>query len=155
MSEQDNNVQNEAVQAIFDVEKIYVKDLSLEAPHAPQIFLVQEAPEVDMRIDTNSSKLDDGYYECNLTITVGAKLKDQRVVFLNELTQSGIFHIEGVSEEDLQLLLAVAAPNMLFPYAREAISSTITRAGFPPVVLAPINFEAMYHQAKAKQEEKA
>lgn len=154
MSEQEKAVQNEQANTlIFNVEKIYVKDLSLEVPHAPQIFLQQEAPEVDMRINTNAAKLENAFYECSLTVSVTAKLKDERVVFLNEVTQAGIFRIEGANEEDLQLLLGVAAPNMLFPYAREAVSSSVTRAGFPPVVLAPINFEAMYYQAQQQAQQ--
>lgn len=152
MSEQEKAVQDEQSTMIFNIEKIYVKDLSLEVPHAPQIFLQQEAPEVDMRINTNAAKLENAFYECSLTVSVTAKLKDERVVFLNEVTQVGIFRIEGATEEDLQLLLGVAAPNMLFPYAREVVSSSVTRAGFPPVVLAPINFEAMYYQAQHNQQ---
>lgn len=156
MSEQDQNTQNE--QAHFSVDKIYVKDLSLEVPHGAPIFLEQEAPEVEMNIRTDSQSLNDGYYECSLIITVTAKLKDGRIVFLNEVTQSGIFQIVGLPEEDLQLLVGIAAPNILFPYARETVSNITTRAGFPPIVLAPINFEAMYYQTqaeKAKQKENA
>lgn len=145
MSEQ-QAVQQE--QPIFSVEKIYLKDMSLEVPHAPKIFLEQETPEVDMRISTQSEQIEENFYECSVTVTVTAKLGDNRVVFLNEATQAGIFRIEGVPAEDLQLLLGVACPNILFPYAREVVSSTVTRAGFPPVILAPINFEAMYHQAQ-------
>ncbi len=135
-------------QPVFSIEKLYVKDLSLEVPHAPQIFLEAETPEVDMRISTESKAVEEGFYDCNLTVTVTAKLADNRVVFLNEVTQSGIFRIENVPEEDLKMLLGIACPNILFPYAREVVSSTITRAGFPPVLLAPINFDAMYHQAQ-------
>ena len=109
-------------QPVFSIEKLYVKDLSLEVPHAPQIFLEAETPEVDMRISTESKAVEEGFYDCNLTVTVTAK--------------------------DLKMLLGIACPNILFPYAREAVSSTITRAGFPPVLLAPINFDAMYHQAQ-------
>ncbi|XXQ68386.1 protein-export chaperone SecB [Neisseriaceae bacterium B1] len=145
MSEQ-QAVQQEQ-QPIFSVEKIYLKDLSLEVPHAPKIFLEQETPEVDMRISTESGQIEDDFYECTVTVTVTAKLSDGRVVFLNEASQAGIFRIEGVAEEDVKLLLGVACPNILFPYAREVVSSAITRAGFPPVILAPINFEAMYNQA--------
>lgn len=147
MSEQQANAAQEQ-QPVFSIEKLYVKDQSLEVPHAPQIFLEQETPEVDMRISTESSPIEAGFYNCSVTVTVTAKLSDNRVVFLSELTQSGIFRIEGVPEEDIHLLLGVACPNILFPYAREVMSSTVTRAGFPPVLLAPINFEAMYHQAQ-------
>ena len=148
MSEQDQvatEAQAEA-QPVFSIEKLYVKDLSLEVPHAPQVFLENTDPNVDMRVATESQKLEDEFYGVSVTVTVTAKLSDERVMFLNEVPQSGIFRLAGIPDEDVQLLLAVACPNILFPYARETISSTITRAGFPPVLLAPINFEALYQQ---------
>ena len=137
---------SEELQPVFSVERLYVKDLSLEVPHAPQIFLEQGEPEVDMRVSTGSSKLEDGFYSVDVTVTVTAKLNEERTMFLNEVTQSGIFRLENIPEEDVQLRLGVACPNILFPYAREAISNSVTRAGFPPVLLAPINFEAIYQQ---------
>lgn len=139
---------SEEQQPVFSIERLYVKDLSLEVPHAPQIFIESGEPEVDMRISTASTKLEDGIYDVDVTVTVTAKLDAERTMFLNEITQSGIFRLENIPEEDIQLLLGVACPNILFPYAREAISSTVTRAGFPPVLLAPINFEAMYQQSQ-------
>ena len=138
---------SEELQPVFSIEKLYVKDMSLEVPHAPKIFLEQGEPEVDMRVSTESTKLEDEFYEVSVTVTVTAKLEDGRVMFLNEVAQGGIFRSAHIPEEDMQLLLAVACPNILFPYAREAVSATITRAGFPPVLLAPINFEAMYQQS--------
>ena len=137
---------SEELQPGFSIERLFVKDLSLEVPNAPQIFLEQGQPEVDMRVSTNSEKLEDGYYNVDVTVTVTAKLNAERTMFLNEVTQSGLFRLENIPEEDVQLLLGVACPNILFPYAREAISTSVTRAGFPPVLLAPINFEAMYQQ---------
>lgn len=142
--------EEQQLQPVFSIEKLYVKDLSLEAPHAPQVFLEQGEPEVDMRVATESGKLEDNFYEVSVTVTVTAKLSDDRVMFLNEVTQCGIFRLENIPQEDLDLLLAVACPNILFPYARETVSSTVTRAGFPPVLLAPINFEAMYQQNQAE-----
>lgn len=139
---------SEELQPLFSIEKLYVKDMSLEVPNAPQVFLEQGEPEVDMRVSTESAKLEEGFHEVTVTVTVTAKLENDRVMFLNEVSQSGIFRLENIPEEDVKLLLAVACPNILFPYAREAVSSTITRAGFPPVLLAPINFEAMYQQAQ-------
>ena len=133
-------------QPVFIIEKLYVKDMSLEVPHAPRIFLEQGEPNVDMRVSTQSEKLEDNFYNVAVTVTVTAKLPDERVVFLNEVTQCGIFRLENIPEEDEAILLAVACPNILFPYAREAVSSEVTRAGFPPVLLAPINFDAMYQQ---------
>ena len=137
---------SEELQPVFSVERLYVKDLSLEVPHAPQIFLEQGEPEVDMRVSTGNTKLEDGFYSVDVTVTVTAKLNEERTMFLNEVTQSGIFRLENIPEEDVQLLLCVACPNILFPYAREAISNSVTRAGFPPVLLAPINFEAIYQE---------
>ncbi|KPN73193.1 MULTISPECIES: protein-export chaperone SecB [Neisseria] len=139
---------SEELQPVFSIEKLYVKDMSLEVPNAPQVFLEQGEPEVDMRVSTESAKLEEGFHEVTVTVTVTAKLENDRVMFLNEVSQSGIFRLENIPEEDVKLLLAVACPNILFPYAREAVSTTITRAGFPPVLLAPINFEAMYQQAQ-------
>ena len=139
-------------QPVFSIEKLYLKDLSLEVPHAPRIFLENGEPEVDMRVATESTKLEDEFYNCAVTVTVTAKLADDKVMFLNEVTQSGIFRTANIDDADIQLLLAVACPNILFPYAREAVSSTITRAGFPPVLLAPINFEAMYQQGQEEGE---
>lgn len=139
---------SEELQPVFSIEKLYVKDMSLEVPHAPRIFLENGEPEVDMRVTTESAKLEDEFYNVDVTVTVTAKLADERVMFLNEVTQSGIFRLVNIPEEDVKLLLAVACPNILFPYAREAVSSTVTRAGFPPVLLAPINFEAMYQQTE-------
>lgn len=141
MSEQENQQQ-----PVFSIEKIYVKDLSLEVPHAPRVFLEQGEPNVEMRISTQSEKLEDNFYDVSVTVTVTARLGDERVMFLNEVTQNGIFRLENIPEEDMQPLLSIACPNILFPYARETVSSIITRAGFPPVLLAPINFEALYQQ---------
>lgn len=137
---------SEELQPVFSIERLYVKDLSLEVPHAPKIFLEQGDPEVDMRVSTNSEKLEDGFYSVDVTVTVTAKLNAERTMFLSEVTQSGIFRLENIPEEDVDVLLGIACPNILFPYAREAISSSVTRAGFPPVLLAPINFEALYQQ---------
>lgn len=137
------------VQPVFSIEKVYVKDMSLEVPHAPQVFLEQAAPEVDMQLATESQKVDEGYYECTLTVTVTAKLPE-KTLFLVEVAQAGIFQIRDVPEEDIEPILGVACPNILFPYAREAVSSVVNRAGFPPVLLSPINFEALYMQQRAQ-----
>ena len=140
--------EQEQEQAIFSIEKLYVKDLSLEVPHAPRIFLEATEPEVEMSIATDSQKLEDEFYEVTVTVKVEAKLADGRYMFLNKVTQGGIFRLVNIPEDDLNLLLAVACPNILFPYVRETVSAEVSRAGFPPVLLSPINFEAMYHQAQ-------
>lgn len=140
--------QNE--QPVFGIEKLYVKDLSLEVPNAPQIYLEREAPQVEIQLGTSGNGLGDGVYEVVLTVTVTAKLED-KTVFLVEVGQAGIFRIMNVPNEQIEPLIAVACPNILFPFAREAVSDAITRAGFQPIVLQPVNFEAMYMQRLQEQ----
>ena len=134
----------------FSIEKLYVKDLSLEVPNAPAIFLEREAPEVNLQLRTGALKVGDDIFEAVLTTTVTAKI-GEKTVFLVEVGQAGLFRIRNVPEENLEPLLAIACPNILFPYAREAISESVTRAGFAPVVLQPVNFEDMY-AARAQQQ---
>ena len=141
--------EQEQQQPIFNVERLYVKDLSLEVPHAPEVFLSQDAPNVEIQVHTDSKQLEEEHHEVTVTVTVTAKLPDGKVLFLNEVAQSGIFRLANIPEQDVKVLLGIACPNILYPYAREAVSSCITRAGFPPVVLMPINFEAMYEQQQA------
>ncbi len=144
---------SQAESPVFAIEKLYVKDLSVEVPNAPQIFLEQTSPQVDIQLRSEGSGLGDGMFEVVLTVTVTAKLEDDKTVFLVEAGQAGVFQIRNVPEENLEPLLAIACPNVLFPYAREVVSSAIARAGFAPVVLQPVNFEALYmaRQAEAQQ----
>lgn len=135
--------QNEAQAPVFAIEKLYVKDLSIEVPHAPEIFLEREAPQVDIQLQTDARNLGEGLFEVALTVTLTGKLND-KTFFLVEAGQAGIFRILNVPQESLEPLLAIGAPNILFPYAREAVSDATMRAGFPPVVLNPVNFEALY-----------
>ena len=130
------------------VEKIYVKDLSLENPGAPQTFRLSEAPSIEIGLRTRADQIEPDVYECVMTVTVTATAGD-RTVFLVEVAQAGIFSIQGASEETLQPVLAMHCPAMLFPYARQAIASATMNAGFPPVQLQPINFEALYAQQLA------
>ena len=145
---------SEQQQPVFQIEKIYVKDLSLEIPHAPAIFLERNQPEIDMQIHTDSSKIDEGYFENALTVTVTAKVGD-KTMFLAEVTQAGIFQIRNVPESDMGAVLGIGCPNILFPYVRETVSDVVNRAGFPPVILAPINFEVLYAQQQAANAEQA
>jgi len=130
---------------VFTIERIYVKDLSLENPNSPRSFLQQEAPQIDVSLQTRGEPVGEGIFESVLTLTVTAKVGEQ-TIFLVEVAQAGIFQIRNIPDTDLQPILGVHCPNILFPYARENISSAITRAGYPPVHLAPINFEALYTQ---------
>jgi preprotein translocase subunit SecB len=137
--------QPQAQQPVFTIEKIYVRDLSLEVPNAPQVFLERDTPKVDIQIGTRASPLDDGHYEAVLTVTTTATLGD-KTVFLVEVQQAGIFQIRNLPRESIEPVLGVTCPNLLFPYAREAVSDAVVRAGFPPFLLAPVNFEALYQQ---------
>ena len=137
-------------QPVFSIEKVYVKDLSLEIPNAPQAFLEREAPQVDIQLHHNSTGVEDGVYQTTLTVTVTAKVQD-RTLFLVEAAQAGIFVCRNIPAQDLEAVLGIACPNILFPYVREVISDTVVRAGFPPVVLSPVNFEAIYQAQKDPQ----
>ena len=139
-------------QPTFSIEKVYVKDLSLEIPNAPGIFLERDAPQVDIQLHHSSTGVEDGVYETTLTVTVTAKLKD-KTMFLVEAAQAGIFVVRNLPQQDLEAVLAIACPNILFPYVREVISDVVVRAGFPPVVLAPVNFEAIYAQQRNQQQQ--
>ena len=140
---------DQQAQPVFSIEKVYVKDLSLEVPNAPQIYGESHTPEVDLQIQTGASAIADGLFETVLTITVTAKAGD-KTIFLAEVVQGGLFHIRNIPLEDMDQLLGIACPNILFPYTREVISDLVTRAGFPPVVLAPLNFEVIYAQRRAQ-----
>lgn len=137
-------------QPVFGIEKLYIKDLSIEVPHAPEIYLERETPQVEIQLGTAGRALGEGAYEVVLTVTVTTKLED-KTVFLVEIGQAGIFRIVNVPDEQVEPLIAVACPNILFPYAREAVSDAVTRAGFAPIVLQPVNFEAMYMQRLQEQ----
>lgn len=135
----------------FSIEKVYVKDVSLEVPNAPQIFLERETPEIDVKLHTASGGVNEGFFETSITVTITAKSKD-KTVFLVEVAQAGIFQIRNIPPEDIDAILGITCPNIIFPYVRETVSDLVTRAGFPPVLLNPMNFEALYQQQQlAKQ----
>ena len=134
----------------FAIEKLYVKDLSLEVPNAPAIYLERDTPEISLHLQTGAQKVGDDIYEVTLTATVNAKIGEKNV-FLVEAGQSGLFRIRNIPEDNLEPLLSIACPNILFPYAREVVSESVMRAGFAPVLLQPVNFEALY-AARLQQE---
>ena len=146
---QENSEQDQ--QPVFGIEKIYVKDLSLEIPNAPQIFIQRESPQVSIELGNNVSMLEEGVFEVVITVTVTSKIED-KTVFLVEVAQAGIFQVRNVPAESLEMIAGVTCPNILFPYARQTVSDIVTRAGFPPVLLNPINFEALYAQQKQQQQ---
>lgn len=134
-------------QPVFAIEKIYVKDLSLEIPNAPRIFLDRETPEINLQLRTEDTSIENDIYQVVVTATVTARVKE-KTMFLVEAHQAGIFRIRNVPGNEIDPVLGIACPNILFPYLRETVSDTVTRAGFPPVILNPVNFEAIYQQKK-------
>ena len=141
-------------QAVFNIEKLYVKDLSLEIPHAPAIFLERENPQIDLQLHTNSASVEDGVFEVTITVTVTAKLAEKdKVMFLIEAKQAGIFQLRNIPAGEVEAVLAVVCPNILYPYLREVVSDVVVRAGFAPVILSPINFDALYQQQKQQATE--
>ncbi len=141
-------------QPVFSIEKLYVKDLSLEIPNAPQAFLERDTPTVDIQLHHNSARVDDGLFQTTLTVTVTAKVGD-RTLFLVEAAQAGIFTVRNIPQSDMDAVLGIACPNILFPYVREVVSDVVVRAGFPPVVLNPVNFEALYQAQRDAQTQNA
>ncbi len=137
----------------FAIQKIYIKDLSFETPNSPHIFMEKWEPEVNLQLSNSTQVLNEGTHEVTLTLTVTAKVKE-KTAYLVEVQQAGIFSIQGFPEDQIGQLIGSYCPNTLFPYAREAVSDLVTRGGFPQLLLAPINFEALYrqHLEQAQQE---
>ena len=130
-------------QASFQIEKLYIKDLSLEVPNAPQVFMQAENPQLEIQVRNEAAQFGEGLFEVTVTVTVTAR-SGEKTVFLAEAAQAGIFSVRGIPPEDLDPLLGIGCPTILYPYVREAISDLVTRAGFPAVVLAPVSFEQIY-----------
>lgn len=136
---------DENLQPVFQIQRVYLKDMSLEQPNSPAIFLEQEPPKLEVGVAVTAQALAEGIFESTVTITLTASIND-KVAFLVEGKQAGIFEARNIPEDQLDPLLGIGCPNILFPYLRANIADAITRAGFPPVHLADINFEAYYQQ---------
>ncbi|MCP5078598.1 MAG: protein-export chaperone SecB [Psychromonas sp.] len=150
MSEQ----QEKAAQIEFNIQRIFVKDISFECPNSPTIFKKEWAPEVSMDIDTKSQKLEEGVFEVVLTLTTTAKVGED-VAFLCEVQQAGIFSVGQLEGPQMAHCLNAFCPNILFPYAREAVSSLVTRGTFPQLNLAPVNFDALFQNAMMQKQAEA
>jgi preprotein translocase subunit SecB len=137
---------------VFQIQRVYLKDLSLEQPNSPAILLEQEQPAVDIQLGVNAAPITEGMYEVTVTATVTTKIKD-KTVFLVEAVQAGIFEIRNLPEDHLGPILGIACPQIVYPYLRASVADVITRAGFPPVHLVEINFQAMYESQKAQAEQ--
>lgn len=143
-----NNAQPERE---FAIQKIYVKDISFEAPNTPQVFREQWTPDVSLQLSNAATTLGQDVHEVVLSLTVTTKLGD-KTAFLVEIQQAGIFTIKGYSQEEMGVMAGSYCPSILFPYAREAISDIVTRGGFPQLLLAPVNFDMLYQQHTQKRE---
>ncbi|MES2090660.1 MAG: protein-export chaperone SecB [Pseudomonadota bacterium] len=132
-----------AGQPSFNIQRIYLKDLSLEQPNAPAILLEQGQPQVDVQLNLNAEELNNGIYEVSVTATVTTKVND-KVLFLVEAKQAGLFEIKNVPPEQMQPIIAIACPQIVYPYLRATVADIINRTGFPPVHLTEVNFQAMY-----------
>ena len=141
---------NTEQQPTFQIEKLYVKDLSLELPNAPQVFMQGENPQLEIQVRNDAQQFAEALYEVVVTVTVTARA-NEKTLFLAEAAQAGIFSLRGIPADDVAPLLGIACPNILYPYVREAISDLVTRGGFPPVLLAPVSFEALYAQRTQAQ----
>lgn len=129
----------------FSIQKIYTRDISFETPNSPTIFTEKWTPKVEFNLSTNTQSLPQNLYDVALTVTVTVKV-GEKTAYLVEVCQAGIFTLTGFSKEDLGPMLGSFCPNILFPYAREAVSDLVARGGFPPMLLAPVNFDALYSQ---------
>jgi preprotein translocase subunit SecB len=140
---------------IFQIQRMYLKDLSLEQPNSPQILLEQQQPQVEINLAMGAETIADGIFEVTVTATVTTKVKD-KTLFLVEAKQAGIFEIRHVPADQLQGIVSIVCPQMVYPYLRAIVSDICTRAGFPPIVLSEVNFQAMFEaqqaQAKAQAE---
>lgn len=139
-------------QPVFNIEKIYVKDVSLEVPNSPQVFLEAGQPQFEVHLHTDGKRVNDALFEVFIKATLTAKV-EEKVLFLVEVSQAGIFQIRNVPEPELNPILGIACPTILFPYAREAVADLVARAGFPPIHLAPVNFEALYAARQKKTDD--
>ena len=146
--------QSAGEQPVFQIQRVYLKDLSLEQPNSPQILLEQTQPQVDINLGLSAQPIADGVFEVEVTATVTTKVGD-RTLFLVEGKQAGIFEIRNVPEDQMQAVIGVACPQIVYPYLRAVVADVITRAGFPPVHLAEINFQAMYEQQNAQVQQPA
>jgi preprotein translocase subunit SecB len=142
---------SDAQQPIFQIQRMYLKDLSLEIPGAPRIFLEQGTPALEVAIDTTQDVLADGIHEITVTTTVTTRLGD-KVLFLVEAREAGIFEIRNVPPEQMPLVLNVVCPNIIYPYLRSNVADVVQRAGFPPIHLTELNFESVYQSRLAAQQ---
>ncbi|NCT85497.1 MAG: protein-export chaperone SecB [Comamonadaceae bacterium] len=135
---------------VFQIQRMYLKDLSLEQPNAPHILLEQQQPQVDINLTLSAENVTDGIFEVCVTATVNTKV-GEKTLFLVEAKQAGIFEIRNVPQDQLEGILGIVCPQMVYPYLRAIVSDVCTRAGFPPVLLTEVNFQAMFEAQQAQR----
>jgi preprotein translocase subunit SecB len=136
---------------VFQIQRVYMKEASLEQPNSPAILLEQEQPSVDIQLGVEAQEAAPGLFEISVSATITTKIKD-KTVFLVEVKQAGIFEIRNIPQDQMQAVMGIACPQIVYPYLRGNVADIVTRAGFPPVHLAEINFQAMYEQQQAGQQ---
>lgn len=139
---------------VFAIQRMYLKDLSLEIPNAPQIFLETQQPAVEISLEVGSEVVTEGIFEVTVTVTVSTKV-GEKVAFLVEVKQAGIFELRNIPEEQMEMVINVVCPNIIYPYLRSNAADVIQRSGFPPIHLAEINFESLYQQRRQQAAEEA
>ncbi len=137
-------------EAVFQIQRVYLKEASLEQPNSPAILLEQASPSVDIQLGVEGTPIADGMYEVAVTATVHTKIED-KTVFLVEAKQAGIFEIRNLPQEQMGAIMGIACPQIIYPYLRSNVADIIQRGGFPPVHMSEINFQAMYEQQQAQQ----
>jgi preprotein translocase subunit SecB len=146
--------ENNAVEKQFSIQKVYTKDMSFETPNSPKIFTEKWEPSVDFNLGTNVGPLENSLYEVVLTITITVKSGDS-TAYLVEVNQAGIFSLGGFTDQEMGPMVGSFCPNILFPYAREVVSDLVAKGGFPQLLLAPVNFDALYAQHLQKVQQQA
>ena len=150
MADQENSVAPATSDnPVFQIQRVYLKDMSLEQPNSPGILLEQEQPSVDIQLSVEATPVADGIFEVAVTATVHTKIQD-KTVFLVEAKQAGIFEVRNIPEDQMGPVMGIACPQIVYPYLRSNVADIVNRAGFPPVHLAELNFQAMYEEQQAQ-----
>lgn len=139
----------------FDIQRIYTKNISLESPNSPDVFKNMQNPDISVQLSNDSENLEGDIFEVRLRVTLTAEYGEKKTMFLAEVEQAGIFELGGFTDEQLEHMKGAYYPNILFPYVRETLDNLVVRAGFPPVILAPINFDAIFAHRRAQLAEEA
>lgn len=148
----EENKPQEQTEVQFSIQKVYVKDISFETPNSPEVFKMEWKPAVDMHLTNEATPLGENLFDVVLSVTITVKLED-KTAYLVEINQAGVFHIKNIPDDVIERMLATVCANILFPFAREAVSDIVTRGGFPQLLLSPVNFDALYAQQQQAEQQ--